>query len=101
MGIKERILAEKGLICIGMDPEDVEIVDYANEKLDDAAELAAEADELMAEMADALGLLFNAANHHCSDSGEWFTDRDENFDVLARAEVALEKYNQYKEAQND
>ena len=64
---------------------------------DRSAKEAEEANKLMAEMADALGLLFNTANHHCSDSGEWFTDRDENFDVLARAEAALEKYNQYKE----
>ena len=59
-----------------------------------------EADKLMAEMADALGLLFNTANHHCSNSGERFADSDENFDVLVRAKVALEKYNQYKETQN-
>ena len=73
MGIKERILAEKGLICIGMDPEDVKIVDYANEKLDDAAELATKADELMAEMADTIEMLRACCNDTGADDEAAYT----------------------------
>jgi hypothetical protein len=62
-----------------------------------ASKLAAEADELMGLLADALGILHNTANHHCSDSGEWFTECDDNLEILGRSEKALERYSNWKE----
>ena len=82
MGLREKILAEKGLVCLGMDAKDIEVVEYANEKLEDVAEYAKEADELMEEMAGTIEMLREC----CTDMG-----------ADGEAAHTLHLYKQYKE----
>ena len=48
--------------------------------------------ETASTLAESARRLHNLANHHCSDKGEWFTDRPENFEALREVEQALVLY---------
>ena len=62
-------------------------IDVTTENEAEDAHLIAAAPELY----EAAARLFNAANHHVSDSGDWFVAHGDNRELLSDMEAALAK----------
>lgn len=87
MGMKQRVESLKAPMHPGMGADEAHAEDYANSKLDDAAEIAGEADRVMAHLAWSL-----------SDIQAWITDGgyEDTAEGVAgmcgEARAALDKY---------